>query len=105
VSGQLIGRDRPVLAELVDNDIDRIAIAVVNELEERDGTAIEVLRARVVILESALRDALELYNAAEVVGPTREEIRRIAEFGKLLDPPWVPSWERPDSDDLPEGRS
>lgn len=57
---------------------------------------------RVAILEAALREALELYNAAEVVGPTREEIRRIAEIGRLLKPPWIPSWERPTSDNLPE---
>jgi len=57
---------------------------------------------RIAILESALREALELYNAAEVAGPTREEIRRIAELGKLLDPLWIPSWERPETDRLPE---
>lgn len=55
---------------------------------------------RVAVLDDALREALELYNAAEVVGPTREEIRRIAEIGRLLDPPWIPSWERPASDSL-----
>ena len=88
-------------------------------MSDQTSTEVEQLRKRVAELEmlhdaaaranealdlighqatALLRETLELYNSAEVAGPTREDIARIVAIGKLLNPPWEPSWVRPESD-------
>lgn len=70
---------------LSDEDVDRIADRVVEKMEWREGAkAVDVLETVGAQALALLLETLTLYESAQCVGPTREELARVNEIRKLV---------------------